>query len=55
LSKVAFFLTTGEQAPISSVAEVYNMPIERRNYFVTQLNTMYEKQREEIERARSRK
>lgn len=52
LNHIAFYLTTGEQAPFSSVSEVYKLTTRRRNFFVKKLSDLYRKQAEEMEKSR---
>lgn len=44
---VAFYLSAGEQAPLKSAKEVFEMPISRVLRLVRKLNELYEKQEQE--------
>jgi len=48
---VAFFLSAGEQAPLKSAQEVFQMPISRVLRLVEKLNELYEKQEQERKKA----
>lgn len=48
LNHVAFYLSTGEQAPFKSAVEVYNLTSKQRNFFVRKLSDLYQKQQEEM-------
>lgn len=52
LNEIAFFLITGDQAPMSSVGEVYDLSAKSRDFFVRKLSEHYQRQQEEIEAAR---
>lgn len=54
LNKVAFFLTTGEQAPMASPESVYDMTVSSRNYWVEELSKTYEKQAEEMKKSQAK-
>jgi hypothetical protein len=51
----AFFLCTGEQAPFSGFSEVLELEREELLYWVNKLSELYKKQKEEMEKMKSRK
>ena len=54
LNHIAFYLSVGEQAPFSSVEEVYKLTAKRRNFFVKKLSDLYEQQQEELNKSKKR-
>ncbi len=54
LNEVSFFLTTGSDAPFSSPTEVLNLTPSSRDFWVRKLSDMYTKQKEEMDKAKSK-
>lgn len=54
LDKITFFLTSGENAPFKSVSDVDELTPRQRKFFVESLSNLYEKQREEMDKAKQK-
>jgi hypothetical protein len=55
LNELAFFLTVGEQAPFKSASEINELTIKELKYWVDKLSSVYQKQKEDMEKSRRKK
>lgn len=54
LDKISFFLMSGEYAPFKSVSEIDELTPAQRKFFIESLSELYEKQKEEMDKAKAK-
>ena len=55
IDEIAFFLMTGEQAPCASIKDVFDLTPTRRVRWVEKLSDVYQKQAEEMDKAKRKR
>jgi hypothetical protein len=55
INEATTLLTFGEQAPFSSPSEIENLPIRDFQWWIKKVSDIYQKQKEEMDKAKRRK